>query len=312
MRRLQRNRESARQSRKRKKEQLEVLEVGVAELHEQVGALHEAHVALCEHTLASQRLRLLLHLEPIANKPVRTAEEDAVAGDAAAQLVERFGPDCAERRAVREHHFEQLQGLLLPAHARLLLWLTHQPDAFFAASLPGFAPVGGSDTGSFSSFRRSGSSGDVAAAVPLGAEEEEASTAAASEDTSGGHVWALLCSELSLSPEQADKLRLHLRRLLAHPATPHETWRLGVAYAYVCKLRKTAAVRAAAAQAQLEYLHRLLSPPQLLRYLLWVHRNEGRLHTAMQPESLRATNRPKNGGRTSAVARGEPALELKL
>ncbi len=61
-RRLERNRESARQSRRRKKQYLELLEGRVHDLHRNIAELRSAHCAAADKTLNEQRAQLLIML----------------------------------------------------------------------------------------------------------------------------------------------------------------------------------------------------------------------------------------------------------
>ena len=241
--RLERNRESARQSRKRKKQYLDLLEARVVELMQQISAARASHCAEADRTLSAQRAMLLSTIEPVAHKAHRSAEEEAALEDAAAQLVDRFGPDAPERRTVREFHFDQLARLILPPHTKFLLWLIHQPADFFADG--------------------SGSSESGEAPDP---QQQAAST-----------LWTLLCGEIGLTSEQSGKLRDALCRIISSPDLPRETWRLGMADSYLQKLRRALTQRAAAAQANLEALRSVLTPGQLIRYMAWMDRNRGRL-----------------------------------
>jgi hypothetical protein len=117
------------------------------------------HAAAITAVLEEQRTRLLSSVEPLAYKEAPSVEEDAVLigacchcctglrsaplqahalfffthirslfvfADAAAQLVDRCGPNCPERRAVRDFYFDLLYRLLLPPHAKFLLGLPHR------------------------------------------------------------------------------------------------------------------------------------------------------------------------------------------
>lgn len=250
--RLERNRESARQSRRRKKQYLDLLEARVSELHRQIASFRSSHAAAADETLNTQRSLLLQRTSPYAAVgAASTPEVEAMLSDAAAQLVDRFGPNAAERCAVRDFHFNQLQRLLLPPHTKFLLWLVHQPGDGLAP-----APRGSSDN-----------LAGMAAAAGASA------SSAASPGGSTGALWGMLCSEIGLSNDQSDKLRASLRRIIGGPDTPRETWRLGVASAYLARLRAALTARAAAAQSQLEALKSILTPAQLIRYLAWVDAN---------------------------------------
>lgn len=171
------------------------------------------------------------------------------------RLVDRFGPDCAERRAVRDFHFDQLQRLLLPPHTKFLLWLVHQPAEFFSVS---------STEGS----EHQGSS-PVPAATTAGA--------AGQQQQLGISIWTLLCQEIGLSGDQAEKLRGQLRKVVGGPEFPRETWRLGVAAVYLQRLRAALETSARKLQLQYEALRAILTPAQLIRYCGWVERHRGRL-----------------------------------
>jgi hypothetical protein len=77
-------------------------------------------------------------------------------------------------------------------------------------------------------------------------------------------------------------MRLHLRRVLGGPDVPRETWRLGIAFAYLQRLRVAINARAASAQTQLDTLRSILSPAQLVRYLAWVERNRNRIRAGTE------------------------------
>lgn len=276
--RLARNRESARQSRRRKKEHLDLLEAKVVELNARIAAVRAGHCATAESALTHQRRSLLAALESVAHKSRRSPEEEAALEDGATQLVDRFGPDAPERRVVREFHLDQLTRLVLPPHTKFLLWLLHQPHEFFR-------PGGGSSGGA-------GGDGGTAPAPPPAA-------------AGAGTLWSLLCEEIGLSPDQADALRDQLRSTVSSPDVPRETWRLGMAAGYLQKLRVAVSARAAAAQAHLEALRGALSAGQLVRYLAWLERNRGRVaHAAEAAAALgvEATGGKPTGANTGAAA----------
>lgn len=163
--------------------------------------------------------------------------------------MDRFGPDCPERRAVRDFHFDQLQRLLLPPHTKFLLWLVHQPAEFFApgGGGPGTASGGGGQGSQL-----------------------------------GHSLWTLLCAEIGLSTDQAERLRVQLRRVVGSPDVPRETWRLGVAALYLQRLRGALDTSARKLQQQCEAVKAILTPSQFVRYCGWVERNRGRLGRAVE------------------------------
>lgn len=174
--------------------------------------------------------------------------------DAVAQLQDRFGPDCAERRAAREFHFDFLNRLLLPPYTKLLLWLAHQP-------LGGGVSAGG------------GGSGGAGAAVGASV---GASSAAASGDVQSS-LWSLVSNELGLSRDEARRLHELLVAAAGSPDMPRETWRLGVASSYLQRLRASSGALAAKAQEHFRCVAGILLPAQLVRYAAWVCRERNRL-----------------------------------
>jgi hypothetical protein len=78
--------------------------------------------------LTEQKLKLVRSMEVLASKAERTSDEDAQLADAALQLLDRYGPNCSERKAAREYHFDQLHHMLVSPHTRFVLWLLHQPS----------------------------------------------------------------------------------------------------------------------------------------------------------------------------------------
>jgi len=239
--RLEKNRESARQSRQRKKDYLDELSRKVGMLQRDLFEKRATHLATATAELGAQRAALLASLEPLAHVElsggVLPSEDEAKLEAAAAALCDRYGPDSAERRAVRDFHFNQLARLLTPPHTKFMLWLIYQPE---------------------------GSSSGISA---------EAATAAS--------LWSHLCTDLGLSSEQGEKLRASLRRVAASPEAPHEVWRLCVAAVYLSRLRGALSKSAAKLQAQLEATRAILTPAQFLRYAAWVDRNRARLGRAV-------------------------------
>jgi hypothetical protein len=241
----------------------------VTALQQQIYELRSAHTSAALQSLDELRRRLLLSIEPVAYKDVLTPEEEASLQDAAAQVVDRYGPDCPERRAVRDFHFDQLHRLLLPPHTKFLLWLMHQHPEFFSAGDKD-KPKGGAGAGA-------GAAGGAS-----GAAASSSSSSSSSSSRPPLTLWTLLCAEIGLPADGAEKLRAALRRVLGGPDLPRETWRLGVATAYLQRLRAAVAAAAAKAQGHLERVREILTPAQLIRYLAWMEKNKERVSRAIE------------------------------
>jgi hypothetical protein len=262
--RLLRNRESARQSRQRKKQYIDLLESRVSTLQVQVQEKRILHASSAPHILDEQRQMLVLALEPLATRSVNgiplSIEEEATLVDAASQLIDRFGPDCAERRASRDFFFDQLQRILLPPHTKFLLWLMNQPESFFGESVHSVAD-------------------SVARLLPNGGEynSDDAATLPPTTTASQTALWGLFCSQIGLTLEQADKFKQQLRSIFHLSETPVEIWRLGIAMTYLQRLRSAISGMAASTHNQYVKAREILSPAQLILFVAWTERNKDRL-----------------------------------
>lgn len=132
-RRLERNRESARLSRRRRKQYLEVLEERVGTLSEQMDVGRREHVEKAVQTLKNlrdRRLHLSLEIMAQANSS-RSSQHIPVLESHLRALNGVNSRSCDELRVANEFQKEQLRCLTLPAHSRFLMWLTLQNDQFF-------------------------------------------------------------------------------------------------------------------------------------------------------------------------------------
>ena len=119
--RLERNRESARLSRRRRKQYLEVLEERVSLL------CQEMDKGRREHAKGAKKIedlrRLMLEEALLQNEEERTESVRALMG-----RLNRFGE---ELRAVATFQREQLRSLVVSPLTRFVLWLTLQNDSYF-------------------------------------------------------------------------------------------------------------------------------------------------------------------------------------
>lgn len=128
-RRLERNRESARLSRRRRKQYLEVLEEKVATLGEQMDSGRQLHVASAISTITAMRDRLFTVVE----NELRQKENGAMSYHEG-NIQAMSGPlsyASDELRVAADFQKEQLRCIALPSHSKFVLWLTLQNDAFF-------------------------------------------------------------------------------------------------------------------------------------------------------------------------------------
>ena len=114
--RLERNRESARLSRRRRKQYLEVLEERVTQLAVEVDKGRREHAARAIDTILERR-REILQNNPQSEK-LSTLDLPLSRSSAELSILSTF-------------YAQQLKSFSLPPHAKFILWLTLQGDTYF-------------------------------------------------------------------------------------------------------------------------------------------------------------------------------------
>ncbi|GKY92822.1 hypothetical protein MPSEU_000251800 [Mayamaea pseudoterrestris] len=123
--RLERNRESARKSRRRKKERLSTLEAQVSKLHGKIEAERRTQIIAMVSKLRKARVSELARIIP---------DLDGVRDPGLlAFVIATTGPCSDIVRSVQDFQHGLLKQLVLPRYHKLLLWLTVQPETFFTA-----------------------------------------------------------------------------------------------------------------------------------------------------------------------------------
>jgi hypothetical protein len=179
-RRLERNRESARLSRARRKDYLTELEAKVVSLTAEMDKARIAHVANAVQYNKNARAKVLADLGP-------SSTPDDVAKAVEALTIGSLGAGRRSLRLCLQFYTAQLRSLVLPVNQSFLMWLTLQNDAYF---------LSGRDASQRLSAARIGQSLGTETATP-----------------DKGH-WPLLCSTTSLSYEQEERVRAYQREIL--------------------------------------------------------------------------------------------------
>jgi len=230
MQRLARNRESARQSRRRKKEHLSMLAAQVRRLQRQLEDEIRNKIRSMESGLARQRTNLI-------NKWLGDPKQ--CRSDILAVVLRKTGPNCPIRRAVIAHQYNFLRQAFLSTHNRYSVWMMMQSSSFFteasrmrncslAAANGGIGAVGGGTSGSTNVDMGSGgsvSSASTAKATTTGSRpnskqigEEIYLDERNKQDTGNGKstitcdandelkTWPLYCQEVAMTMEQEEKI----------------------------------------------------------------------------------------------------------
>jgi hypothetical protein len=117
--RLERNRESARLSRRRRKQYLEVLEDKVTLLSLEMDEGRRSHASAAIQTVLSKRRDLLNDSPSVDPSAVLNALETSLSRSS------------NELSVLNTFQLQQLKSFALPAHTKFVLWLTLQGDVFF-------------------------------------------------------------------------------------------------------------------------------------------------------------------------------------
>lgn len=124
--RLARNRESARKSRRMKKELLQTLGAKVNDLHDELDAERRKCIDKMEHGMSRSRGEAIdsldLHMEG-NNDP-------DVLKESVGFIVKDGGPNCPSRKAIANYQYDTLHAQLLPSYRQFLLWFSAQNPSF--------------------------------------------------------------------------------------------------------------------------------------------------------------------------------------
>ena len=217
-RRLERNRESARKSRRRKKERLATLSAQVDRLH----------------TLIEDERRLQVNAMCSTIKQVRREEMDKLQSDfdnfsdqatseaghqRLAALIHSTSGGSRIAQATVEFQYNTLKQTLLPRYQKFLLWLTLHEEKFFTAGKDDYTQKDGKQVLRVSSGRVSSKQiGDELmngwkTEKPGGKKKSKADTPDIGERSNptsrsldAPRMWPLLCFELSISVDQEERM----------------------------------------------------------------------------------------------------------
>ncbi|ETV72424.1 hypothetical protein H257_12554 [Aphanomyces astaci] len=245
--RLERNRESARQSRRRKKQYLELLEGKVAQLTDEIDEAREEHLDSADSTINALKNQLVTSLNKLLDNhppsaPLPSPLEDELR-EGVYSIQTRFGPNAKERQAVVNYHFTQLDSLLLPPYTRFLLWMSIQDEVFYTKTSAPPTPGGSKSTKPKESDRKD---------------------SVANKDG----LWAALSTELGLTYEQEEKIKGHYRASDSKTAKL-ERRKIAMAVTYLHQLKANMLERAHAVQTYADTMQGILTPDQTIRFQQW-------------------------------------------
>jgi hypothetical protein len=267
VRRLARNRESARQSRLRKKERLTTVEQKVSTLFGQLEEQRRIKIMQMEPQLQLARQEELEQLDEtrVTREELQTFLQDNTTGYS-----------CSCNNPVRERvmvfQFEKLRQYLLPRHEEFLLWLTLQPDTFFTSLKDKKAAC--QKTGRISSKQ---------IGEELWSSYELSSKTTTSDDNNQedkistfdvDQIWPLYCFELLVSVDQEERLLMILKRIRDSPKITEYRAKMALATKMVELTKQGVLFQAHAASMRTHTtLLEILTPEQSVRFLKYMAAN---------------------------------------
>lgn len=291
--RLERNRESARKSRRRKKERLASLEEQVNKLHGEIEV--ERRIQINTMVAALRNCRKSAKFTGTTN------------------VIFNTGPCSEISRAVLDFQYSTLKQLVLPRYHKVLLWFMLQPESYFFSAKEEYAkrenklvrPTSGKVSSKQIGDEMTNGVGGGATKKRVTFEGAEPST---SDGGNGGEtskvdlsphandsskVWPLFCYELSFSVDQEDRFVATYKRLQDDPNTPHSRSQVAAAVRTGERLRDAVeSVSRRVAEREQQTLNNILSQPQVEAYQQWLSGNRARCQSLVQRMDLEKPSPP--------------------
>lgn len=129
--RLERNRESARLSRRRRKQYLEVLEERVTKFSHEMDKGRREHVAACVPTLRQKRTAVLTEHEQEQQQQQPQPPLPTITAKRVHTLLTGLSRSSQEMMVTSTFRSQQLKSFVLPPSTKFIMWLTLQTDAYF-------------------------------------------------------------------------------------------------------------------------------------------------------------------------------------
>ena len=255
--RLERNRESARRSRRKKKERLATLEAQVNKLHGEIEAERSRQInAMVGSMEASRRQQI--------NQFVEFAQTSMEEQPHILSIIQDSGPCSFASNSVVDFQYTRLRYLTLPAYQRFLMWCALRNEQFFLT-----AKEEHSRRESPSQVR---SSGGKASSKQIG---EELFAAAKDTPTScaydASRTWPLFCFELKFSVDQEERFLAAQKKARQVPGVAHLNSQMLTAVQTVDRLRSAVeSVSRAVAVREEQTFASILSPAQCAKYQTWL------------------------------------------
>eukprot|EP00980_Cylindrotheca_fusiformis_P000275 scaffold66_cov115-Cylindrotheca_fusiformis.AAC.7 len=302
-RRLERNRESARKSRRRKKERLSTLEEKVANLYQQIETERRKQINSMDDALAQN-----LQRNTEAFRSTIDEKNELETKEQLAFLLQATGPDCKVRRAVVDFQYSALKQLILPRYQKFLLWLTLHSESYYSTGREihqsrqdgkqiarlGPGKVSSKQVGEeLTNGTKLEGGTDVPQNNSIDNGEKPNQTAGAFDKT---RMWPLLCFELSISVDQEEKYMAAYTRVRQLQTIDEKRSQIAAATKMASNLKEAMLYQSHnAAMRNKRCLIDILTPQQTVKYQQWIASNRNRCKEKL-------LNRKEPSGRASPAS----------
>lgn len=255
--RLERNRESARLSRRRRKQYLEILEERVTQLSMEVDQGRRTHAAQAVTTTLYKRREVLEATDKSDEEKIRLLEFG-------------LGRTSPEMMLVSTFKYQQLKSFSLPPHSKFVLWLTLQNDQY---------------------FRGGRAASERLSAARIG---ERMLNSGNDRVPPAQSMWPLFCNEVGLSYDQEERVRSFQRTLLQCQDSwlqRHAARAADLAMAAVHDSTQAMTLRLGQRDKSMQ---NVLTAAQKVKFLSWAEKNRDKLQRVMQAKVNKHMETNKN------------------
>jgi len=202
--RLARNRESARNSRRRKKELLQTLSVKVKKLQGEVETEVRAKIGSMEVGLVQQRKEMI---EQLLAEQEKNQEGDEQSRNQLKVVLQKTGVNCQIRRAVIAHQYNILRQTFLSPHNHFTIWMMLKSATFFTeASRRHQAKIASGDVKAPANKTPSTRANSKQIGEDIYNEQKKRQGSVSCNANDELQMWPLYCYEITMTMEQEDRI----------------------------------------------------------------------------------------------------------
>jgi len=310
--RLQLNRESARKSRRRKKERLSNIEDKVSRLYKRLETERRSQInSMLNSSSENFEMEQLLQLKKVCDSIQGEQEEDRSYDDERVKKTHlQFLIDQVEssiRKEVVDFQYNSLNQHILQRYQKFLLWLIMQPESHLISGKEEHYRRKQSEkisTGKISSKQLGeelSNGRKVEGETSQKKDEENSYQVAQSSDA--GRMWSLLCFELSISVEQEDRLLQSHKGVREGNSFRRDVAQISLATRLTSNLKEAVLyqLHLSSFRKRKTYLD-ILTPQQTILYQEWLLSNRDRSKEVLKDKQKTSSSSSNtNNGRRSSL-----------